>query len=189
MKGVKRSQAGFSILEIILVFVVAAAIIFVGSLALVAKSTKSNCGTNSQAYKDEQAKVKVFDPVVIVPGLPNVNASVSDTSSGTCNLDVAQSYSATKKFSVNMSAADAVASVSQSLKNQGFVAGKENFNKDACSKVSEFIDYSGKGIVIEVGFFETAPGQCDAGGSQEVIQKSDFTPKSVTAIQATISSP
>lgn len=181
---------GFAILELALVVVVVALMVFVGGLVYLKHSAESQCGVNSQAYKTEQSKLQTFNAITIVPGQPNEPASISDTMPGKCNIDVAQTYSAAKYFIVDMNGNDALNAVTSSLSNQGFSLTKELYNQDGCSKVSGYLSYSGKGMTINVNFFEVPPDKDDCKSTQHptIINKTDFITHKVTSIDASVTS-
>jgi hypothetical protein len=159
MNKVRINEKGFSILEGLLIFVVIAVIVVVGGVVYFFHSINSLCGPRSPNHKTEVSKVQVFNGVNVVPGQPNASASIYDSTQGTCNIDVAQSYSATKSYTVSLNGATALSAVTDSLQKQGFSLTKDVFSEDSCSTITGKANYSGKSIVITVDFGEPT-SQC-----------------------------
>lgn len=191
MNKIHKNEKGFSILEGIFIAVVIIVIVFVGGIVYIAHSLSVPCGEKAPAYKTELNKIKVFNTVSIVPGQPNRQASIYNSTDGTCNIDLAQSYSATKSYSVNMTGATAINTVTDNLSKQGFTDTGERYNEDGCSNVTGDISYGGKGIVIDVSFDQATNNKCPAqgGGGSRSIQYPDFITHTVTSIKATVSTP
>ena len=166
-------------------------LVIFGGIIYFFHQTNSLCGPNSPAHKTEVSKVAVFNSVSVVPGQPNKPASIYDSTYGTCNLDVAQSYSASKSYSVNMNAATALSTITDNLSKQGFKLTQQNYSKDVCNLIWDTATYAGKSIEILVDFGSpnkicTSPNpySIDSG-----ITQAQFANSTVTSIRATVSSP
>jgi hypothetical protein len=184
--NIKINNYRFAILKAIMVVVTAFFIVVIGFIAIIVHESSDMCGTHSSAYKDEKAKVKIFNNVTVLPGQQNKPAGIYNSTDGECNLDVAQSYSATKDFTVSMPGAAALESVSNSLERQGYKLDSQYYNIDGCSNVSGFAEFKGKGMDIDTEFDESTT-QCKA---DQVVtaQKGVFLNTTITSIGATVNS-
>jgi hypothetical protein len=199
-------KSGLKKIIIILVSTVAAVILIgtIGFFVLITSvfhALNGQCGVNSNTHKQEVPKVAVFNTVSVIPGQPNEPASIYDSSAGTCNIDVTQSYSATKSYTVSMDGATALSTVTESLKRQGFALSKQVFsNGDVAGQTScstsiwGWANYTGKSTTITVVFgsptqqCQDPPGTYLVGALPTVTQ-AQFANTSITSIKATVSTP
>jgi hypothetical protein len=189
MNKISKNENGFSILEGIFIVIVIIVVGFIGSIVYFFHAANSQCGLNSPAHKTEQAKVSVFNAVAVMPDQPNNPASIYDSSQGTCNIDVAQSYSATKSYTVNTTGEAALTTVTDNLAKQGFKLSKEGFYQNDCSDVSSNANYSGKSIIITVDFSQPISQKCSSTIVFHPTQESIFTNTKISSIKATVSTP
>lgn len=191
---------------IIVVSIVGAVILIggIGFIVLIASffhAVSSQCGVNSDTHKQEVPKVAVFNTVFVLPGQPNEPANIYDSSHGTCNLDVAQSYSATKSYTVNMSGAIALPTVTNNLKKQGFTLSKQAFNyadnagRGICStSIWGWANYTGKSTMVTV-VFGSPTQQCPDPPDTHlinllpIVSQAQFSNVNITSIKATVSTP
>lgn len=197
-----------SLKKIILIVVsVIGAVILIGGIGFfiligsIFHALGGQCGVNSDTHKQEVPKVAVFNRVSVLPGQPNEPASIYDSSAGTCNLDVAQSYSATKSYTVNMDGATALSTVTDSMKKQGFTLSKQVFSygdvagQTSCStSIWGWANYTGKSTTITV-VFGSPTQQCpDPPGTYLLstlpsVTQTQFSSTPITSIKATVSTP
>ncbi len=191
----KKKVSILRIIITIIVIVVLFVVLVSGWFAHSVFTGLSNlCGENSQVYKDLTKKAET---ITLVSNYSAERIEFTDTSKGTCNLDVKQEYTAIKVYDVSMSGEAALEDVQTTLAGQAYKRINTTINGRDCNNIGATVSYVNRDqtkLPLYVTF-ESDQDNCDmlesqssSGKSNQAIWEETFLASKITSISTTVPS-